>query len=274
MRIRFRPLLLVAALGLSPKAAATIIDVAVLNYEYTGQYLTIKLGDTVRWTNTSSLTHTVTEGEDYVLNGNEAFHKSLAVGSPSFSVTFDAAFLAQWPRPGNRYGYFCVQHSAAMRGSITVETGPGDFFCFCSPIGPCSNRDYGAGCVNSGNRRGARMMGAGTLSVATDDLQLNVDLLPPNKDGIYFRGQTLTAQTPLGDGWRCISGPLVRYGAQNSGSAGMAPLGPGILADSLTSASPMSVGETWLYQFWYRDTNHPCGTMSNVSNGYAVTFAP
>lgn len=264
-----------AALALlAPASSASIIDVDIQGAQFTGQHLTIKLGDTVRWTNFDGTLHSVTEGGDLILNGNEAFHQYFPTSSASWSKTFDAAFLAAWPRPGNRYDYFCVPHGGAMVGSITVEDGPGSFFCFCSPQGPCTNSDYGAGCRNSTGVRGARLMGAGTTGVAADDLRLIVDLLPANKNGLFFRGTVQTSQNQLFNGWRCIGGTLYRSGALNSGAGGTVTLGPGVVALSGSSAAPISAGQTWLYQFYYRDALSPCGNPSNVSNGYSVTFVP
>jgi plastocyanin len=262
-------------LTLPPSARANTIDVAIQSFQFTGQHLSIRLGDTVRWTNYDGTTHTATEGTDYVLNGNEAFHHPFPPGSPPASTTFDAAFLAANPRPGNRYDYFCVPHGAAMTGSITVYSGPGDFFCFCEPLGPCSNRDYGAGCSNSNpGWRGARMVGIGSASAGADDLQLLVDLLPPNKTCLPFRGTSLVGQTQMGEGWRCIGPPLTRLAALDSGAGGAIAIGPGIVAGAAGGHAPISAGETWLFQVWYRDAPSPCGHSTNVSNGYSVAFVP
>ena len=262
-------------LGSAVPARANTIDVRIENYQFTGQHLTIQLGDTVRWTNYDATTHTATEGTDLILNGNEAFHHPFPPGSPPASTTFDAAFLAANPRTGNRYDYFCVPHGAAMTGSITVYSGPGDFFCFCAPLGPCSNRDYGAGCSNSNpGYRGARMTGTGSASVAADDLQLFVDLLPANKTCLPFRGTTQTGQMAMGEGWRCIAPPLYRMASQNSGASGTIAIGPGIVASCAGGNAPIGSGQTWFFQVWYRDAMSPCGHATNVSNGYSVAFVP
>ncbi|MBK7643366.1 MAG: hypothetical protein IPJ19_09980 [Planctomycetes bacterium] len=265
--------LLGCLLLLTGAARANTIDVSIQFFQFTGQHLTIQLGDTVRWTNLDSTTHTSTEGTDLLLNGNEAWHHSFPPGSASFSVTFDAAFLAANPRAGDRYDYFCLPHTS-MRGSITVVNGPGTPFCFCSPIGPCSNRDYGAGCTWVGNDRGARLLGAGTTSVAADDLLLVTDLLPTNRTCLVFRGMSQIAQTQMGEGWRCVGSPLLRFGAQDSGAGGSIVLGPGIVATSAASPTPILPGQTWYFQTWYRDPGSPCGNTTNISNGYELGFTP
>jgi plastocyanin len=210
----FLPLVL-ALFALGSPARAETIDVIVAQFQFTGQHLTIQLGDTVRWIGVHS-GHTTTEGTDLVLDQDEAWHEPLSLNEV-FSVTFNAAFLAAHPRPGNVYWYFCVPHGAAMTGSIKVVTGPGLPFCFCSPLGPCSNRDYGAGCTNSTFTRGGRMLGSGSTSIAADDLLLTVDLLPANRPAVLLASDRLIGQTQIGEGWRCIGSPALRL-ATGSGA--------------------------------------------------------
>lgn len=270
-----RPPLLVLLVWLlaAGRAGATTWDVSVQFFAYTGQHLTIQVGDSVRWTNLDSAAHSTTEGTDGVVNGNEAWHHIFTSGAPAWSLTFDAAFLAANPRAGNRYDYFCWVHPG-MRGSITVVDGPGSPFCFCSPLGPCSNRDYGAGCTSVGNERGARLLAGGTASVSADDLVLLTDLLPANRTCIVFRGTTAVAQTQMGEGWRCIGAPLARFTAQDSGANGIVALGPGLVAAAGLNGPPILAGETWNFQVWYRDPGSPCGSTSNVSNAYQIAFRP
>ena len=73
------PLAVTALLARATRA--NTIDVAIHNLTYTGQNITIALGDTVRWTNLDSLTHTVTEGFVHPPNGSEAFNHSFPPGS-------------------------------------------------------------------------------------------------------------------------------------------------------------------------------------------------
>src|SRR5580765_2286527 len=105
-----------ACLSGASAASANIIDVTIQNLTFTGQNVTISLGDTVRWTNLDNVTHTVTEGFVHPVNGSEAFNHSFPPGSQPFSITFNAAFLAAHPMPGNRYNYFCIPHGTGMVG--------------------------------------------------------------------------------------------------------------------------------------------------------------
>lgn len=271
--LRLPLLVFLAWLACAGGARATTHDVSVQFFAYTGQHLTIEIGDSVRWTNLDSVTHSTTEGTDGVVNGNEAWHHIFTPGAPSWTLTFDAAFLAANPRAGNRYDYFCWVHPG-MRGSITVVDGPGSPFCFCAPLGPCSNRDYGAGCTSVGHDRGARLLAGGTASVAADDLVLLADLVPPNRTAVVFRGTSTIAQTQMGEGWRCIGAPLARFAAQDSGASGVVALGPGVAAAAALNGPPIQPGQTWNFQVWYRDPGSPCGATSNVSNGYSVAFVP
>jgi hypothetical protein len=118
------------------------------------------------------------------------------------------------------------------------------------------------------------MTGTGSASVGADDLQLIVDLLPQNKTCLPFRGTSLIAQTPMGEGWRCIGGPLRRLPVLDSGASGSIVIGPGIVAASAGGPAPIASGQTWLFQVWYRDLVSPCGNATNVSNGYSIAFVP
>lgn len=178
--------------------------------------------------------------------------------------------------PGNRYDYFCVPHSGPMRGSVTVETGPGTFFCFCWPAPPCpaSNRDAGAGCFNSSGVRGGRLMGAGTASAMQDDLVLATTLLPANTATILLRSSMQTADAPFLDGFICMARPHLRVKQMISSATGAVSYGPGLVARTQTSFMPITSGQSWYFQVWYHDTSGPCATLANITNGYTVAFAP
>jgi plastocyanin len=254
-------------------ASASTIDVKIQNFTYTGQNITIAVGDSVRWTNLDSTTHTVTEGFVHPPNGSEAFNHSFPPGAQPFTIAFDAAFLAAHPMAGNHYNYFCVVHGTGMIGSVTVDTGPGSLYCFCDSTPACVILDYGAGCPNS-TFNGGRILGAGTASVAADDLVLLIDHLPTNKSGLVLRGPLEVAPIVFYDGYLCTGGSLKRFGVQNSGASGSFTQGPGIVASTLAGSAPIVAGATWRFQAYYRDTVSLCNHSVNISNGYSVTFAP
>jgi plastocyanin len=266
-------LTLIAGVCAASAAPANTIDVTIQGFAFTGQNVTISVGDTVRWTNLDNFTHTVTEGFVHPVDGSEAFNHSFPPGSPPFSITFNAAFLALHPMPGNRYNYFCVPHGTGMIGSVTIDTGPGTLYCFCAPQPVCLITDAGAGCPNS-TFNGGRMRGAGSVSVAADDLQLVIDQLPLNKTGLVLRGTSQVARIVFYDGYLCTSGSLYRFPPHNSGASGGFLQGPGIVAATQAGAAPILAGQTWNFQCYYRDSVSLCNHSINISNGYSVTFVP
>ncbi|MFB6273812.1 MAG: plastocyanin/azurin family copper-binding protein [Salinibacter sp.] len=85
----------------------------------------IKVGETVRWKNTSVIVHTVTADPEKATmekslrlpEGAAAFHSGRMKPKETFEHTFET--------PG-RYRYFCVPHEAAMRGTIIVAPADGE----------------------------------------------------------------------------------------------------------------------------------------------------
>jgi plastocyanin len=110
-----------ALLALAPAARAqTTHQVQLFTTTFTPASLTINVGDTVQWVWVTGL-HDVVSGVGGVPDGN--FVSGAAVLPPqTYSVTFDAAFLAANPMPGNFYPYYCTPHLASgMIGDITVN---------------------------------------------------------------------------------------------------------------------------------------------------------
>lgn len=83
-------------------------EVAIADFRYTPDDITIRAGTTITWSNQDNVTHTVTPDKGYE---TDEFQSSGAMlpGS-SFSVTFT--------EPGT-YLYFCEPHPS-MKGRITV----------------------------------------------------------------------------------------------------------------------------------------------------------
>jgi plastocyanin len=108
---------LVLALLLAPALGGTVLahpghaDVAVSaeDFQFTPQDLTISVGDTVVWTNTGQMLHTVTASDSSWDSGN------LDPGK-TFSRTFDTA---------GTFTYYCRFHGSpqgtGMAGTITVQ---------------------------------------------------------------------------------------------------------------------------------------------------------
>ena len=152
-------------------------------------------------------------------------------------------------------------------------------YCTCpASAAPCSNDDDGAGCENSSSS-GAHLYFTGSQSVSADDLVLNVDGLPPNKNGLFYMGGA-SMQVPIADGLRCVgngASGTFRYPVNNSGPTGVITRGPGIAAwacSHYAASGCLQAGSTWYFQLWYRDPPGPCGGGFNFSNGLRVDFGP
>jgi hypothetical protein len=114
-----------------------------------------------------------------------------------------------------------------------------------------------------------RIAAYGSLVVTDNDFTLLASDLPPSTFGIFFFGPT-QAQSPLGDSFLCVGGPISRLQPAIQVGAG----GEATRAVDLT-ASPaagwMVPGATVNFQFWYRD---PWAMMSGFSltNGVSLAF--
>jgi len=276
--MRFASILFLALILSAPTAHAGIVDVTQTGFGFTPQHVTIQVGDTVRW-NWTSFAHTVTEGTDGVINGNEAWTSALDASVPQFSFAFAPAFVSANPRPGGVYNYFCAPHFAAgMTGTVTVVSEPGTGFCFGDGTGtacPCGNASAagaGAGCLNSLGT-GGRLTGTGSASVSADTLVLS-GMGMPNSSALYFQGTTQQgggAGAVFGDGLRCAGGSVIRLGTKlNSAGTSSYPVG----ADpSVSVRGASAAGDTRTYQVWYRNAAAFCSVSTfNLSNGYSVVW--
>jgi plastocyanin len=120
MLSRSRLLALPLACALSGAAAAQTTHVVnLVGTAFSQPNLTIAVGDTVQWVWLSGM-HNVESGVEGVPDGN--FTSGPATFPPNtFSVTFDAAFLAANPMPGKVYPYYCSVHvDLGMDGQVTV----------------------------------------------------------------------------------------------------------------------------------------------------------
>jgi len=127
-----RPLIsfgtLALALVLGPTAAAQVThNVAVgPGISFAPADLSINVGDTVQWNWSGGFFHNVESGVGGVPDG--IFSSGAPAAAPkTFSVTFNAAFLAANPVPGNNYNYYCIVHDplTGMKGVVRVTTSYG-----------------------------------------------------------------------------------------------------------------------------------------------------
>ena len=102
------------ALIAPPLASAATIEVSIQNTAFVQQDITIHVGDTVHWTNTEDLFHTVTAGNPCSANG--MFNSGALGNGDDFSFTFNNVGVVN---------YFCAFHCiSGMTGSITVNEAP------------------------------------------------------------------------------------------------------------------------------------------------------
>jgi len=160
---------------------------------------------------------------------------------------------------------------------LDVRLGdPGPFAPFCfgnDPSEPCpcgNGAGPRAGCRNA-NGVGGRLTAQGSTSVALDDLVLRGASLVAGKPALLFVGASALdgSGSPLGDGLRCVGGPVVRLGTAVPDGAGVATFGPG-----LGALGGWSAGERRHFQIWYRDfAASPCASSSNSTHGLSAHFS-
>jgi plastocyanin len=109
--------LLALAASATTASAQTTHNIDLAGVSFSQPDITIAEGDTVIWTWLSGLHNVVSD--------DGLFSSGSPVSAPNtYTLTFDAAFLAAAPANGNVYDYHCDVHvSFGMVGKITVTTG-------------------------------------------------------------------------------------------------------------------------------------------------------
>jgi plastocyanin len=271
---------MLSLVALARNATAETVTIDQVALFFTPNQVVIHPGDTVRW-QWHSANHTVTEGTDGLINGNELFTSALNSSVQTFQFTFTPAFLAANPHPGGRYDYFCQIHFAmGMTGVIFVaDPPPGTEFCAGNGSGtacPCGNSTtLVAGCVNTSGLAG-RLRATGMPSVSADTLRLFVSGMPEGGSVLFFQGTTQVnggAGAVFGDGLRCAGGTSIRLGFGTI-SFGFATYPQG--GSPLVSVKGLvPAGATRTYQVFYRDPPSTCtGAAFNTSDGYSVNWQP
>jgi hypothetical protein len=161
------------------------------------------------------------------------------------------------------------------------STDPGTPFCSpgeggvtACPCPPGSDAPHapGHGCSNSINTNGALMGGSGIPSVASDTLVLQVKEMT-NGLGLCFEGTSFGSGLPVGDGIRCITGALKRFGSKvATNRTWRYPEGGETPIHVRTRAV---AGNTRHYQLFYRNAGTWCNAATfNVSSAYSILWQP
>jgi predicted extracellular nuclease len=121
---------------------------------------------------------------------------------------------------------------------------------------------------------GATLVVVGSSSVAANDVTLTSASLPLNSLGYYLTSTTQGSANPPGSqGTLCLGGSIGRYSTSvlSSGSLGEVALQLDVTALATPNGPAAAMaGETWSFQYWYRDAN-PTST-SNFSVATQVTW--
>lgn len=130
-------------------------------------------------------------------------------------------------------------------------------FCVAAP------NSIGDGCL-----LGAR----GSSSVAANALGLVARCAPRGRLGVFSYG-TASSAAALGDGFRCLAGPIFRLPPVRTDTWARAVHALDLTAPPAPGGQILA-GSIWSFQFWYRDPHGPGGSGSNLSNGLSVEFSP
>ena len=155
---------------------------------------------------------------------------------------------------------WCVGANNSQVGAIMVYDD-GGYTCPDPQV-------YCTAAENSVSLGGSPIGWSGTTSVAADDLVLTADALPTGQFGIFYYGPNQLS-IPFGNGFRCVGGGVHRLPPQ--------PTTGGSVSFELDIANPPSLngridpGETWNFQFWYRDPGDG-GANFNFTDGLEATF--
>lgn len=155
-------------------------------------------------------------------------------------------------------GGYCYDQYASMNFDLDLD------------LTPFSGSDCSSAPNSSGQT--AVLEASGTPSLSANDLVLEASGGPPGQFSMFLYGQT-GATSPVGNGTLCLANPFIRLG----GVAAVDPSGARTLPLDFT-ASPFNTaqgaiqaGETWRFQWIFRDT---VGAGLNLSDVLWVTFAP
>jgi hypothetical protein len=145
----------------------------------------------------------------------------------------------------------------------TFSGGSGDGFVSIEPVS--ATYTFGVGKLNSIGLRPI-LRPAGAPSAAIGSMKIKVGDAVPLRHGVFAYGPSLTSVPFLG-GTMYMSKPIVRCPPTVVISAAG-------LAHMTVPITPDMIGQTRVYQFWYRDPAVADGTDTGLSGALKVTFTP
>jgi len=159
--------------------------------------------------------------------------------------------------------------AADVGGGSIVEAAVDDLEVFELCPANCGFESY---CSTSPNSTGlsAIMLAGGSASISANDLNLVATGCPGGTIGIFAYAPDRAA-VPVGNGTLCL-GSVIRLGVASANFFGTASMP----FDNTAPPNPsgqVAVGETWNFQFLYRDLAGG-GALFNLTDGLGVTFCP
>ena len=203
------------------------------------------------------------------------------LGMPDLADEFYDGFLTLGPEgsgPGNTFlppGFFRANDGAWCTtefllfddGAVPHNKTPG------APNGDCATGMATIGtnyCMVNATSSGmpSLMSASGSASIAANDLVISCNNLPGTEPGVFFYGAT-QGQFPFGEGFRCVTGTIIRLWPPAASSGGVLTR----VIDYGSVPTPILSGSTWNFQGWFRD---PAGGPSgfNLSDGLEIVFVP
>jgi hypothetical protein len=216
----------------------------------------------------------------------------LDVGPGSDNWIVGTGVCIQGPGPFVMVQYTCWLQQAAT--DVFIDVGPSSPSSFggtaagyvtcASQLLPFNDAYDGPALVNPSDNLGtnycqtnpnstgfaAHIYAFGSNVVADDNLSLGVSSLPLDRFGYFMvsTGQSFFANPGGSQGNLCLTSPIGRFGSQVQSSGAIGGFAIGVNLASIPNLGPVSAGETWNFQCWYRDIN----SNSNFSEGVEVTF--
>lgn len=157
-------------------------------------------------------------------------------------------------------------------GSI-VEAAVDDIAIEDVDCGGCGTTNYCVAAPNSSGS-GAMLSSSGDTSVSGNTFTLELIGAAPGQPGLFYYGPN-EVQIPFGEGFRCVGGTTFRLNPpQNADAFGdTSRLVDFTQAPACCGPGAISAGDTWKFQYWYRDPVGG-GTGFNLSDGLSAIFCP